>query len=122
MRKTCPNFDRENALETVLEVPIPEEMFVSMGSNANHRWQNLRARMMRVQGSDSSDDRNNNNSNHPSSSSSSSSNNSASHLSSGSSSEFMALLKLVGSPLIPFQFQPGYSLTRSVKDGSIVSF
>jgi hypothetical protein len=27
MRKLCPNVDLENALETVLEVPIPEEMY-----------------------------------------------------------------------------------------------
>ncbi|XP_078153991.1 uncharacterized protein LOC144549119 [Carex rostrata] len=27
MRKLCPNVDQENALETVLEVPIPEEMY-----------------------------------------------------------------------------------------------
>ncbi|CAA6670672.1 unnamed protein product [Spirodela intermedia] len=27
MRKLCPNFDREDGLETVFEVPIPEEMF-----------------------------------------------------------------------------------------------
>ena len=29
MRKLCPNLDREDGLDTVLEVPIPEEMFVS---------------------------------------------------------------------------------------------
>ncbi|MQM16222.1 hypothetical protein Taro_049172 [Colocasia esculenta] len=29
MRKLCPNFDREDGLETVLEVPIPEEVFAS---------------------------------------------------------------------------------------------
>lgn len=27
MRTLCPNLDREDGLETVLEVPIPEEMF-----------------------------------------------------------------------------------------------
>ncbi|KAA8534132.1 hypothetical protein F0562_031675 [Nyssa sinensis] len=29
MRTLCPNLDREDGLETVLEVPIPEEMFTS---------------------------------------------------------------------------------------------
>lgn len=105
MRKLCPNLDKEDGLDTVLEVPIPEEMFTNMGSNALLRWQNLRA-LMRAQ----SDGK-------PSSSSSSS----LSHLSSGSSSEFVALLKLVGSPLIPFQAQSDRALTRPIKDGSIVS-
>ncbi|KAF6137682.1 hypothetical protein GIB67_023616 [Kingdonia uniflora] len=30
MRKLCPNFDQEDGLDTVLEVPIPEEMFTRM--------------------------------------------------------------------------------------------
>ncbi|RRT38310.1 hypothetical protein B296_00035604 [Ensete ventricosum] len=29
MRKLCPNLDREDGLDTVLEVPVPEEMFLS---------------------------------------------------------------------------------------------
>lgn len=29
MKKLCPNFDREDALDTVLEVPVPEEMLVA---------------------------------------------------------------------------------------------
>lgn len=99
MRKLCPNFDKENGLETVLEVPIPEEMFTNMGGNASLRWQNLRTLMKAQSTGDKS-----------------------SRLSSGSSNEFMALLKLVGSPLIPLQVQPGDALiTRPIKDGSIVS-
>lgn len=97
MRKMCPNFDKEDGLETVLEVPIPEEMFTSMGNNAAVRWQNLRA-LMKAQGVDKS-----------------------SHLAAASSNEFMALLKLVGSPLIPFQVLPDQPLTRPIKDCSIVS-
>ena len=97
MRKLCPNFEKENGLETVLEVPIPEEMFTSMGSNASLRWQNLRSLMKAQSAADKS-----------------------SHLSSGSSNEFMALLKLVGSPLIPLQVQPD-ALSRPIKDGSLVS-
>ena len=98
MRKLCPNFDKENGLDTVLEVPIPEEMFAKMGGNAAVRWQNLRALMKAQSAADKS-----------------------SPLSSESSGEFMALLKLVGSPLIPLQVQPGDALTRPIKDGSIVS-
>uniref|UniRef100_A0A6N2KF59 DUF620 domain-containing protein n=1 Tax=Salix viminalis TaxID=40686 RepID=A0A6N2KF59_SALVM len=62
MRKLCPNYDREDALDTVLEVPIPEEI-QTMNS--------------------------------------------------------LALLKLVGSPLIPFQARPDQPLTRPLKDCSI---
>ncbi|KAF3446300.1 hypothetical protein FNV43_RR11479 [Rhamnella rubrinervis] len=97
MRKLCPNYDKENGLDTVLEVPIPEEMFTNMGSNAASRWQNLRT-LMKAQSSEKSCN---------------------SHLSSGSNNEFMALLKLVGSPLIPFQVQSDDALTRPIHDGSI---
>ncbi|KAJ6413121.1 hypothetical protein OIU84_006014 [Salix udensis] len=45
MRKLCPNIDKEDGLETVLEIPIPEEMYASMGSNAELRWQNMLAWM-----------------------------------------------------------------------------
>ncbi|KAJ7966742.1 DUF620 family protein [Quillaja saponaria] len=95
MRKLCPNFDKEDGLETVLEVPIPEEMFANMGSNAALRWQNLRS-LMKAQSADKS-----------------------SHLSAGSNNEFMALLKLVGSPLIPLQVHTDQALTRPIKDCSI---
>ncbi|KAG0496789.1 hypothetical protein HPP92_001480 [Vanilla planifolia] len=37
MRKLCPNLDREDGLDTVLEVPIPEEMFSASGSDRSSR-------------------------------------------------------------------------------------
>ncbi|KAK1571482.1 hypothetical protein Q3G72_017895 [Acer saccharum] len=43
MRKLCPNFDREDGLDTVLEVPIPEEMFSSNKNNSHRSWQNMKA-------------------------------------------------------------------------------
>ncbi|KAA8537644.1 hypothetical protein F0562_027252 [Nyssa sinensis] len=97
MRKLCPNFDKQDGLETVLEVPIPEEMFTQMGSNGALRWQNMRA-WMRAQrtGADKS-----------------------SHHAAGSSNEFMLLLKIIGSPLIPFQVQTDHAWTLPIKDGSI---
>lgn len=96
MRKLCPNFDREDGLETVLEVPIPEEMFTNMGSNAATRWQNMRSWMKAQRGDKSS------------------------HLYSGySSTEFLLLLKLIGSPLIPFEVQLDHAVTRPIKDCSI---
>lgn len=100
MRKLCPNYDREDGLDTVLEVPIPEEMFNKMGSTAPLRWHNLRA-LMKAQ-SHSSDR--------------------SSYLQAKSNNEFMALLKLVGSPLISFQVQLDNPLGRPIKDASIVSF
>ncbi|KAI3458617.1 hypothetical protein Pfo_015280 [Paulownia fortunei] len=44
MRTLCPNLDREDALETVLEVPIPEEMFAS---NKHKSWQSMKSWVMR---------------------------------------------------------------------------
>ncbi|KAJ1388395.1 hypothetical protein SESBI_39131 [Sesbania bispinosa] len=96
MRKLCPNFDKVNGLETVLEVPIPEDMWTGIGSSGFNRWQNLQA-LMRAQFSSDK----------------------PSHLSTSSIHEFFALLKLVGSPLIPLQVQSDHTLTRPLKDSSI---
>ncbi|GFY86153.1 DUF620 family protein [Actinidia rufa] len=98
MRTLCPNFDREDGLDTVLEVPIPEEMFTNMGNNAALRWQNMRS-WMNAQRADKL---------------------ALSHLASASSNDqFLLLLKLVGSPLIPFQVQADHDMTIPIKDGSI---
>ncbi|KAK8623344.1 hypothetical protein V6N13_118230 [Hibiscus sabdariffa] len=83
IRKTCPNLDRQNALETVLEVPIPEEMYTQMGTSAGLRWRNLRA-LMKAQSATLGVV-------------------STTHLQAKSDNEFLALLKIVGAPLIPFQ-------------------
>ncbi|XP_061370684.1 uncharacterized protein LOC133313333 [Gastrolobium bilobum] len=92
MRKLCPNFDKADGLETVLEVPIPEEMLNNMGTNGFNRWQNMRT-LMNAQVADNS--------------------------SAPSNNEFVALLKLVGAPLIPLQVQSDNTLTRPLKDCSI---
>ncbi|KAK9168265.1 hypothetical protein Syun_000405 [Stephania yunnanensis] len=43
MRKLCPNLDREDGLETVLEVPIPEEMFSSPSKHSGvPSWQSMK--------------------------------------------------------------------------------
>ena len=97
MKTLCPNYDREDALDTVLEVPVPEEMFHKMGSTAALRWANMRSLMKaQLQAADKS-----------------------SHLQAKSNNEFMALLKLVGSPLIPFQVQLVNSPSRPIKDSNI---
>ncbi|XP_027333068.1 uncharacterized protein LOC113847934 [Abrus precatorius] len=96
MRKLCPNFDKVDGLETVLEVPIPEDMWTSIGNSGSNRWQNLRALMKAQISADKS-----------------------SHLSASSNHEFLALLKLVGCPLIPLQVQSDHTLIRPLKDSSI---
>ncbi|KAI5392980.1 uncharacterized protein LOC127096699 [Lathyrus oleraceus] len=96
MRTLCPNFDKEDGLETVLEVPIPEDMWTGIGSSGSNRWQNLCSLMKAHISNDKS-----------------------SHLSATSNNEFIALLKLVGSPLIPLQVQCDHTLTRPLNDSSI---
>ncbi|KAL3833978.1 hypothetical protein ACJIZ3_008714 [Penstemon smallii] len=46
MRTLCPNLDREDGLETVLEVPIPEELF---GPNYKKQksWQSMKSWVMK---------------------------------------------------------------------------
>ncbi|KAK7409972.1 hypothetical protein VNO78_00421 [Psophocarpus tetragonolobus] len=92
MRKLCPNIEKEDGLETILEVPIPEEMLTGLGTNGFNRWQNLQT-LMNGQFADKS----------------------------SSNNEFMVLLKLVGAPLIPLQLPSDQTqtLTRPLKDCSI---
>jgi len=97
MRKLCPNIDREDGLETVLEIPIPEEMYTNMGSNAELRWQNMLT-WMRAQTSDKL----------------------SQPVIAARINELRFLLYMVGSPLIPLQVQVGHSVHKPVKDCSIV--
>ncbi|XVE82652.1 hypothetical protein DITRI_Ditri16bG0023200 [Diplodiscus trichospermus] len=96
MRKLCPNTDREDGLETVLEVPIPEEMFTSMGSNLQVRLANMLT-WMKAQTSDKW----------------------SQPVVAARMNELRFLLYLVGSPLIPLQVQLGHSVYKPVKDCSI---
>ncbi|CAM8916860.1 unnamed protein product [Rhodiola kirilowii] len=47
MRKLCPNNDFDEGLETVLEVPMPDEMFGSGNkrgtSSSNNSWLNMKS-------------------------------------------------------------------------------
>lgn len=97
MRRLCPNVDREDALETVLEVPIPEEMFASMGSNVALRMQNMLT-WMKGQTSDKW----------------------SSPMIAARINELRFLLYLVGSPLIPLQVQLDHPVNRPIRDCSIV--
>jgi len=97
LRRLCPNIDREDGLETVLEIPIPEEMFTPMGSNVTLRWQNMLT-WMKAQTEDKL----------------------STPTVSARLNELRFLLYLVGSPLIPLQVQLGHSVRRPVRDSSIV--
>ncbi|KAE8703808.1 hypothetical protein F3Y22_tig00110462pilonHSYRG00118 [Hibiscus syriacus] len=96
MRKLCPNTDKEDGLETVLEVPVPEEMFTSMGNNLQARLENMLT-WMKAQTSDKW----------------------SQPMLASRISELRFLLYLVGSPLIPLQVQLGHAVHKPVKDCSI---
>ncbi|KAL9661758.1 hypothetical protein QQ045_026586 [Rhodiola kirilowii] len=96
MRRLCPNFDREDGLETVLEVPIPEEMLTNMGSNLALRWQNMLT-WMKAQTSDKW----------------------ASPNIAGRFNELSFLLYIVCSPLIPLQVHLDQSVKRKIRESSI---
>lgn len=98
MRKLCPNLDNEDGLETVLEVPVPEEMFGEIGSSATHGWRNLRNRMRAAQRADKSS------------------------LPLSCNDHVLFLLKMVGSALIPFNVQSDHdhALAMPVRDCFIV--
>lgn len=98
IRRLCPNLDKEDGLETILEVPIPEEMFVSMGNNLALRWQNMLT-WMKGQTTEKL----------------------ASPVFAKRLNELRFLLYLVGSPLIPLQVQLGHSIHKPVRDTSIVT-
>ncbi|XP_058777876.1 uncharacterized protein LOC131652115 [Vicia villosa] len=96
LRRLCPNIDKEDGLETVLEIPIPEEMFSNMGSTVTLRWQNMLT-WMKAQTEDRL----------------------SSPTVTARLNELRFLLYLVGSPLIPLQVQLGHSIHRPVRDCSI---
>ncbi|CAN1344192.1 hypothetical protein LINPERPRIM_LOCUS40005 [Linum perenne] len=96
MRKLCPNMDKDDGLETVLEVPIPEEMFTGMGNSTTLRLQNMLT-WMRGQTSDKW----------------------SQPVIASRINELRFLLYLVGSPLIPLQVQVGHAVHKAVRDSSI---
>ncbi|XP_058109334.1 uncharacterized protein LOC131252681 [Magnolia sinica] len=98
MRKLCPNLDREDGLDTVLEVPIPEEMF-TYATHANSKpWQCMKTWMR------SHVDRS-----------------SSSTLFGGRNAELQLLLGVIGAPLIPLPIRTDHSLNHNIKDHPIES-
>ncbi|XP_010262698.1 PREDICTED: uncharacterized protein LOC104601158 [Nelumbo nucifera] len=98
MRRLCPNFDREDGLDTVLEVPIPEEMFVSNTKHSGRSWQNMKS-WMRSHSQRSAP--------------------STAALVGGRSTELQLLLGVVGAPLVPLPVRSDQSINGNIKDHPI---
>lgn len=98
MKKLCPNLDREDGLETVLEVPIPEDIYTNK-SGTSRAWHNMKSWMKPNAESRSS--------------------------SSACIAEVKLMLGVVGAPLIPFPLamnSENQPLFRSInKEQHIVS-
>lgn len=106
MRTLCPNLNREDGLQTVLEVPIPEETFTMFPDNKNTNistttaWHNIKS-WMKPQAERSS----------PRSSGAS-----------RNSTNIQLLLGVVGAPLIPLPVHSDHTVSsRNIKDHPIVS-
>lgn len=104
MRKLLPNLDREDGLDTVLEVPVPEEIFnVTDGSFKSNSWNNVKTWMKCSQVSAVRP---------------------AAPIPGlgGGNSELPLLLNVVGAPLIPLPVQNEQPASDSIKNHPIVSF
>ncbi|XP_022743498.1 uncharacterized protein LOC111294456 [Durio zibethinus] len=103
MRKVRPNFDLPDGLDTVLEVPIPEEMFVS-NKNGHRSWQHMKSWTNMKPNSERS----------PAS---------MTALFGGRSTEIQLLLGVIGAPLIPLpiKYDHDNSISKNIKDHPIES-
>ncbi|KAK9169017.1 hypothetical protein Syun_001157 [Stephania yunnanensis] len=101
MRKLWPNFDQEDGLDIVLEVPIPDEMFKKMGDKAIQRWKSTIALKK----------------SHSVTKSFSTS--SAPNPNSGRNAELQLLLNVIGSTLLPLQAPTDHAMNRPIRDTSI---
>ncbi|WOG93998.1 hypothetical protein DCAR_0313288 [Daucus carota subsp. sativus] len=95
MRTLCPNLDGYEGLETVLEVPIPEETFDS--SNKNVSWKNMKS-WIKQNGEKSPP---------------------SSPFGCRNISDIQLLLSVVGAPLIPLPVHSNHSMSRNIKDHPI---
>ncbi|XAR65888.1 hypothetical protein NMG60_11011882 [Bertholletia excelsa] len=97
MRKLWPNVDREDGLETVLEVPMPEEMFAS-NNKSNNSWQNMISWVKPYYPEKLP----------------------APSVFEGSrKAELQLLLGVVGAPLIPLPVSSPHTIDRTIKDHAI---
>ncbi|KZV34974.1 hypothetical protein F511_04948 [Dorcoceras hygrometricum] len=88
MRTLCPNLDREDALETVLEVPIPDEMFAS---SKHKSWQGVKSWVMKQQVER------------------------AGSLFGGRDTEIQFLLGVIAAPLVPLPIRCDRTLNSNIK-------
>ncbi|XP_042431935.1 uncharacterized protein LOC122022427 [Zingiber officinale] len=109
MRKLCPNFDREDGLDTVLEVPIPEEMFGNVQGTGGSRWQNM-STWLKAQAFDKVS----------AAADAAAAASAVPHLFAGGANvALQLLLNVVGSPLIPCPVPVDRAFSRSIRDTSI---
>ncbi|CAL9246241.1 unnamed protein product [Arabidopsis halleri] len=104
MRTLCPNFDREDGLETVLEVPMPEELFCS-DNNKSGAWRSVKSSLLRSPPDNSS---------------------SLAALFGGHDAQIHMLLGIVGAPSIPLPVSSDhdeieYPISNLIKNQSIES-
>ncbi|XVF24010.1 hypothetical protein REPUB_Repub13aG0089900 [Reevesia pubescens] len=102
MRKVCPNFDLPDGLDTVLEVPIPEEMFAS-NKTSHKSWQNMKSWMNLKPNTERSSPA------------------SMTALFGGRNTEIQLLLGVIGAPLIPLpiKLDHDHSISKNIKDHPI---
>ncbi|EEE55427.1 hypothetical protein OsJ_03556 [Oryza sativa Japonica Group] len=101
MRKLCPNLDRDDSLDTVLEVPIPDEMLINAPGTDKRRGAggaNMRA-WLKNQAFDRA----------------------TVGGPANATAELQLFLNVVGSPLIPCPVPHDRAFSRSIRDSSIVS-
>ncbi|VFQ81173.1 unnamed protein product [Cuscuta campestris] len=94
MRTLCPNLDREDGLETVLEVPIPEEMFPGNKGSGRHPWQSMMKSWMKPQSAPSS-------------------------VFGGRTAQIQLLLSVAGAPLVPLTIPSDHSCNSKINDHPI---
>jgi hypothetical protein len=102
MRKLCPSADRDDTLDTVLEVPIPDEMLINVTGNDKRRGAagaNMRA-WLKTQAFDHAT--------------------LDGPAAAAANAELQLFLNVVGSPLIPCPVPHDRAFSRSIRDSSIV--
>lgn len=100
MRKLCPNHDRDDSLDTVLEVPIPDEMLANAPGSDKRRGANMRA-WLKTQAFDRAT--------------------AEGPAAAAANAELQLFLNVVGSPLVPCPVPHDRAFSRSIRDSSIVS-
>ncbi|CAN4095820.1 unnamed protein product [Withania somnifera] len=101
MRTLCPNLNNEDGLETVLEVPIPEEMFVHSHNKHIKSWQKMKSWIK------SHSSHHHDNTTH------------AVSVIGGRNAEIQLLLGVVAAPLIPHPIKCNHSLDKNIHDHPI---